>query len=79
MELDKAANSEFASAGDGAVAVYGPPASQPAALLRADPSVGGLRTGLLAEPLPAALGPITLSFDDNTISDLWLAITWGAP
>lgn len=43
------------------------------------PSVGGLRTGLLAEPLPAALGPITLSFDDNTISDLWLAITWGAP
>ena len=74
----------FASAGDGDVTVYRPepdepPDSGPVSTLRADPTVGGLRTGSLAEPLPAATGAFTLYLDDNSISDLWLALVWGAP
>ena len=73
----------FASAGNGDVTVYDaaaddPPGSRHETLLRTDPSVGGLRSGLLAEPLPAALGSWTLYLDDPTITDLWIALTWGA-
>ena len=74
----------FASAGDEDVAVYDaaaddPPGSRHETLLRTDPSVGGLRSGLLAEPLPAALGSWTLNLADTAITDLWIALTWGAP
>ncbi|TNH27808.1 insecticidal toxin protein [Micromonospora orduensis] len=73
----------FASAGDADVTVYdaaadNPPGSRHETLLRADPSVGDLRSGLLVEPLPPALGPLTLYLDDSTITDLWIALTWGA-
>ncbi|WP_117214164.1 insecticidal toxin protein [Allorhizocola rhizosphaerae] len=48
--------------------------------LTADPALGGLRVGELAEdPLPKATGPLTLFLDDNTMDDLWLALTWGGP
>jgi hypothetical protein len=72
----------FASAGDGDLTVYDaeadePPGSRHETVLRADPSVGGLRTGLLTEPLPAAVGPVSLYFADNSLSDLWLAVAWG--
>ena len=45
--------------------------------------LGGLLVGALAHiPLPAAVTdaahpPLTLRLDDNSMSDLWLAITWG--
>ncbi len=43
-----------------------------------DDSVGGLRVGeLKAVALPAPTGPFTLYLDDNSMDDLWLAITWG--
>jgi hypothetical protein len=44
-----------------------------------DAVLGDLRIGQLADdPLPAALGPLTLHLDDNSMSDVWLALTWGA-
>jgi hypothetical protein len=43
------------------------------------PELGDLRVGDLSEPLPAAVGELTLYFDDNSMEDLWLALTWGAP
>jgi hypothetical protein len=68
----------FASAGDGDLGVFAALADDAEkTVLRADPSVGELRTGLLSGPLPPAIGPTTLYFDDNAIADLWLAITWG--
>ena len=74
----------FASPGDGDVTVYTAPTdggsdAPAAAVLRgADPGMGELRCGLLAEPLPAALGTFTLYLDDPTITDLWLTVSWGA-
>jgi hypothetical protein len=73
----------FASAGAGDVTSYDAPADDPSGsrhqtVLRADPSVGGLRSGLLVDPLPAALGPMTLYLDTPTLTDLWVALTWGA-
>ena len=74
----------FASAGTGDVTVYDaeaddPPGSRHESVLSADPSVGGLRTGPLSAPLPAAVGPFTLYLEGNSITDLWLALVWGAP
>ena len=69
----------FASAGDGDVTAYDAAEDGTASTLRADPSVGGLRTGTLAGTLPDAVGPVTLYFDTTTLSDLWLALEWGAP
>ena len=73
----------FASAGDGDLTVYDAETDEPAgsrheSTLSADPSVGGLRTGPLTGPLPAAVGTFTLYLDDNSITDLWLALVWGA-
>jgi hypothetical protein len=46
--------------------------------LATDPGLGGLRAGPLAtDPLPPAVGELTLHLDDNSIRDLWLALTWG--
>jgi len=42
-----------------------------------DTSLGGLRMGALDDPLPPALGELTFHLDDNSISDLWIVLTWG--
>jgi hypothetical protein len=48
-----------------------------------NPLLGHLLSGKLTNiPLPAAVSdathpPLTLRFDDNSMSDMWLAITWG--
>ncbi len=73
----------FASAGTDNVTVYyaatdEPPGSRQESTLTTDATVGGLRTGLLLGELPAAVGTFTLYFNDNSISDLWLALVWGA-
>jgi hypothetical protein len=40
--------------------------------------MGNLRAGKLANiPLPAPAGKFTLFFNDNSMSDLWLALAWG--
>ncbi|WP_116070456.1 hypothetical protein [Asanoa ferruginea] len=46
--------------------------------LATDPGFGGLRIGQLAdaEP-PPAVGTFTLYFDDNSMQDVWLLLTWG--
>jgi hypothetical protein len=74
----------IASAGAGDLSVYDraadePPGSRHETVLTADDSVGGLRTGLLAAPLPPAVGEVTLYVADTAISDLWLALAWGGP
>jgi hypothetical protein len=69
----------FASAGTGDVTISDAETGGNETLLRADPSVGDLRTGALAAPLPSAIGTFTLYLDDNSISELLLAITWGTP
>jgi hypothetical protein len=53
------------------------------AALAPNPSFGNLLTGGLPKPLlPAAVTdaahPLTLYFDNNSMTDLWLAVTWGA-
>jgi hypothetical protein len=68
----------FASAGSGDVTVSGdPPGTRPDTALRPDPSLGGLRRGLLAAPLPPALGELTLYLSDPALTDLWIVLTWG--
>ena len=72
----------FASAGSGDVTVYDAPADNPPGtrhetVLRADPSVGDLRSGLLAAPLPPAIGDLTLYIDDTSLTDLWIVLIWG--
>jgi hypothetical protein len=43
-----------------------------------DTSLGDLRAGKLTNiPLPAPTSKFTLYFHDNSIEDLWLALTWG--
>jgi len=47
-----------------------------------DPLMGNLLRGKLSKPLPAAVSdathpPVTVSFDNNSMEDLWMAITWG--
>ena len=56
-----------------------PPGSRHETLLTEDPTVGGLRSGLLAAPLPPAVGTFTLYVEGDPVSDLWLALVWGAP
>ena len=43
-----------------------------------DASLGDLRVGALDGSLPNAIGDMTLFVDDNTMTDLWLALSWGA-
>ena len=46
--------------------------------LVSDPSLGELRAGSLTNiPLPPPIGSFTLYFDDNSMEELWLALTWG--
>ncbi|MGH3972737.1 MAG: hypothetical protein ACRDS9_05360 [Pseudonocardiaceae bacterium] len=73
----------FASADDDVI-VYGTDTNEPSGFqqkstLETGSTVGDLRTGSLAEPLPAAVGAFTLYFNNNSISELWLALVWGAP
>jgi hypothetical protein len=43
-----------------------------------DPSLGGLRVGVLQNiALLAPTGSLRLFFDDNSMEDLWLALAWG--
>lgn len=43
-----------------------------------EPSLGNLRTGKLTNiPLPAPSGLFAVYFNDNSMEDLWLALTWG--
>lgn len=43
-----------------------------------DTSFGGLRMGKLTNiPLPTPTGKFTLYLNDNSMEDLWLALTWG--
>ena len=43
-----------------------------------DASLGKLRAGRLEHlALPSPTGTFTLYFDDNSMQDLWLALTWG--
>ena len=72
----------FASAGPGDVSVYDAPADNPPGMrhetvLRADPSVGNLRSGMLAAPLPPPIGELTLYLDDAALTDLWIVLIWG--
>lgn len=47
--------------------------------LATDNTMGGLRVGVLADdPLPPAWGEFTLHADDNTMTDLWLVLSWGS-
>jgi Tc toxin complex TcA C-terminal TcB-binding domain len=42
-------------------------------------SLGNLRTAKLPDAiLPSPIGPFTLHFNDNSMEDLWLAVSWGA-
>jgi hypothetical protein len=50
--------------------------------LTRNPSMGNLLSGNLVKiPLPPAVTdaahPFTLFFDNNSMEDLWMAITWG--
>lgn len=41
-------------------------------------SLGNLKTGSLNKvPLSDAIGPLTLYFNNNSMTDLWLAVNWG--
>jgi hypothetical protein len=47
-------------------------------LLNEDKALGSLRVGKLDKiPLPAPVGAFSLFLDDNSISDLWIAVAWG--
>jgi hypothetical protein len=46
--------------------------------LVADKSLGGLKVKKKMKTIPATpTGAFSLFMDDNSISDLWIAITWG--
>lgn len=40
--------------------------------------MGGMRVGMLTGDLPPALGELTWHLTDNSIRDLWIALTWGS-
>ncbi len=40
--------------------------------------LGDLLMGDLDESLPPALGEVTLQFDDNSMTDVWMVLTWGS-
>jgi len=43
-----------------------------------DAALGNLRTGKLTNiPLPPPIGQFILYFNDNSMEDLWMALTWG--
>ena len=68
----------FASAGDNDVLVYDADTGEaPGSALKKDDTLGGLRVGMLAEPLPNAVGVVNLQLDDNLMSELWVALVWG--
>jgi hypothetical protein len=73
----------FAEMAPGKTAVTVSDAGGNSDTLARNPLMGGLLAGKLAHiPLPAAITDathpaLTLRFDDNSMSDLWLAITWG--
>jgi hypothetical protein len=72
----------FAEPGDGTkptITVATAPAGDPARTEhQLNTSLGNLRMGALGEPLPPALGALTLRLDDNSITDLWMVLTWGS-
>jgi hypothetical protein len=46
--------------------------------LKPNTTLGNLLTGTLSNiALPAAVGPFTLFFADNSLDELWLAVRWG--
>jgi hypothetical protein len=47
------------------------------ATLGKDTSMGNLCAGKLTDPLPAPIGEFTLYFINNSMEDLWMALTWG--
>ena len=54
-----------------------PNEESPKDTLETDDLLNGLCVGSLHNiELPAPIGPFSLYFDDNTMRDLWLAITW---
>ncbi|MTD55248.1 Tc toxin subunit A-related protein [Amycolatopsis pithecellobii] len=56
----------------------GPEPSAGVDVLRRDPAFGGLLRGELTNiPLPQAIGDLSLFFDDTSLQDLWLILTWG--
>lgn len=46
--------------------------------LASDPAMGGMRVGMLTGDLPPALGELTWHLTDNSIRDLWIALTWAS-
>jgi hypothetical protein len=47
--------------------------------LSTDSGLADLRRGeLTTEHLPPAVGPLLMQLDDNSLTDLWLALRWGA-
>jgi hypothetical protein len=59
-----------------ATAASGDPTRAEHALTQAD--VGALRIGALGDPLPSAIGELSLHLDDNSMRDLWLILAWGS-
>jgi len=59
-----------------ATAPDGDPARAEHALVT-DATLGGMRVGRLTGELPPAVGELTWYLDDNTMRDLWVALTWG--
>lgn len=47
--------------------------------LTPDPSLGGVLAGKLSVVSVGATGPANLYFDDNSMRDLWIALTWKNP
>ena len=45
--------------------------------ITADGEYGGMRVGELADDLPAMIGPVSWAFGDNSMEDIWVALTWG--
>jgi hypothetical protein len=74
---------EPAAATKPTVTVYDQAVDDPAHPRKHDPLVtnsalGNLRTGAISAPLPPAVGPISMYLDDNSMNDIWIALTWGA-
>ncbi|HCT80007.1 MAG TPA: toxin, partial [Micromonosporaceae bacterium] len=42
-----------------------------------DGAYGGMRVGQLTGSLPAARGPVSWAFDNNSMDDIWVALSWG--
>jgi hypothetical protein len=59
-----------------ATAALGDPDRTEHPLTQAD--FGALRVGALADPLPPAIGELSLHLDDNSMRDLWLVLAWGS-